>query len=241
MADALQPADFKRRPFLYRKLAEAGADFVDLGGAAMAADYGNPDAELERAQRLGLADLSVLPRGGFKGAGTPDWLTAQGLSVPEDSNRALRQSDGTLAARLAPTEILLLSDVAGEAGTIADLEATWNAAPQPPQTPRGYPLPRRDSHAWFLVTGAEAAGMFAKVCGVDLRPVKFEPGQIAQTSIARANGIVIRDDLGATLAYHLLVDSASADFFWPAILDAMAEFGGGPVGHSALLALAGGQ
>ena len=241
MAETATPAAHSRRSFLYRHLQAAGANFIEIAGGAVANDYGTPEADAETARRLGIADLSVLPHTGFKGAGTVEWLESQGLKAPAESNRATAQKDGSLAARLAPTEIFLLGDLEGRGDMVAKLQEAWNAAPRPPETPRGYPMPRQETHAWFLVTGSETARMFAKVCGVDLRPDRFENGQIAQTSVARANGVIVRDDQGGTLAYHLLVDSASADFFWPAILDAMAEFGGGPVGHAAIRALAAGE
>ena len=76
--------------------------------------------------------------------------------------------------------------------------------------------------------------MFAKICGVDLRPGKFDDLAIAQTSIARISAIAIRDDRGGQPAYHLLCDSASANYFWDCLLDAMAEFDGRPVGLAAL-------
>jgi sarcosine oxidase subunit gamma len=79
--------------------------------------------------------------------------------------------------------------------------------------------------------------MVAKICGVDLRPGKFADGRIAQTSMARMNGVVIRDDQGETLAYHLLGDSASAEYLWGCLIDAMAEFDGAPVGLAAVRAL----
>jgi sarcosine oxidase subunit gamma len=97
-----------------------------------------------------------------------------------------------------------------------------------------YVVPRADSHAWFLVTGNEAAAMFAKICGVDLRPHRFADLAIAQTSVARLSAIVIRADVAGTPGYHLLADSASAEFLYDVLLDAMAEFGGGPVGLQAL-------
>ena len=49
---------------------------------------------------------------------------------------------------------------------------------------------------------------------------------------------MIRDDLAAIPAYHLLCDSASAEYLWRVLLDAMAEFDGVPVGRDALLAIA---
>ena len=47
------------------------------------------------------------------------------------------------------------------------------------------------------------------------------------------NAIVIRADLGATPGFHVLADSASAEYLWGCIVDAMEEFGGALVGLAA--------
>lgn len=239
MAAALQPTDCLRRSFVTRELQIAGARFGEENGAAVAVDFGDPAREEATARRLGLVDLSPLARVGFKGPGAVEWLAAQGVTVPPESNQAVVQEGGGLAARLAPGEVLILGAQSFEDDLPARLVATWAEAPTPPETPRGFPVPRADSHAWFLLTGADSPTLFAKLCGVDLRPAKFALGRIAQTSIARLNGIVIRDDKGGLPAYHLLVDSASAGYLWDCLRDAMAEFGGIPVGVRALRALIG--
>jgi sarcosine oxidase subunit gamma len=225
----LVPDSLPRRSFLYRELAALGARFEEVAGAACAMDYGDGEGELAAARRLGLCDLSPLPRCGVKGRAALDWLRGQGLEIGANDNLAYPQSDGVLVARLAPTEAVLLSDL-GAGADFAFLIAacTLEAAPG------AYPVPRAGSSAWLRVTGSESAAMFAKLCGVDLRPAKFPKHAIAQTSIARLNGIVVRADLGETLAYHLLADSASASYLWSCLLDAMAEFDGRPVGLDAL-------
>jgi len=235
---APQPTDHLRRSFVYRELLKAGAHFEGEGGAAIATHYGDPAGEEAAARRLGLADLSPLARAGFKGAGTAEWLATQKVAVPPESNQAVAQDGGALAARLAPGEVLILGALAGDDDLPARLTAAWAKAPVPPNTPRGFPVPRADTHAWFLLTGADSPAMFAKICGVDLRPAKFALGSIAQTSIARLNGTVIRDDKGRLPAYHLLADSASAGYLWGCLRDAMAEFGGTPIGLRAVRALA---
>ena len=101
------------------------------------------------------------------------------------------------------------------------------------------PMPRDESHCWFTVTGEQAPAMLAKLCGVDLRPAKFAAGQIAQTSVAKINAIVIRCPAGEVVAYHLLADSASAEYFWACLIDAMAEFDGKPIGLAAVRRLLG--
>jgi len=224
------PTDLPRRSFVYRQLEAAGANFAEVNDAAVADDFGDPEAEAARARRLGLADLSPLPRLGFKGPGTAAWLAGQGVAVADDSNRAQPQADGTLAARLAPNEVLLLGGLDGSRAPTDRLAQAWAAGGMPPDPPRGYPVPRQDSHAWFLVTGAHAAAMFAKLCAVDLRPARFAVGRIAQTVVAELSAIVIRDDRGDVPAYHLLANSAAAEYLWASLIDAMAEFDGRPVG-----------
>jgi sarcosine oxidase subunit gamma len=241
MAEGIQPSDALRRSFVYRQLTAAGASFAERAGAAVARDFGDPAHEAETARRLGLADLSPLARTGFKGPGSADWLTGQGLVVPPESNRSARQDGGGLAVRLAPGEVLVLGPLVGSDSLTAGLDRAWAAEAVPPEQPRGFPVPRADSHAWFRIVGSQAASLFAKLCAVDLRPQKFDDLAVAQTSVARLSATVIRDDLGpgapATLAFHLLFDSASAAYCWDCLIDAMAEFDGAPVGLWAIEAL----
>ncbi len=237
---ALLPTALPRRSFIYRALQQAGARFAAVNDASIAVDFGRPaEAEAAQARSMGIADLSVLPRIGFKGAGTVEWLTSQGLSIGADSNRAYPQAGGELAARLAPTEIFLIDSLAGRGELVQRLNAAWSWGNETPRRLIGYPMPRAESHAWFLVTGERAPGMFAKICGVDLRPHRFAVGAIAQTSLAKMSAIVIRADLGDVPAYHVLADSASAEYLWGCLLDAMAEFAGAPVGWVAVRQLAG--
>jgi sarcosine oxidase subunit gamma len=243
-ANNVQPSTYARRSFLYRKLAATGANFGEVGGAAVALDFGDPDGEAQAARRLGLADLSVLPHTGFKGAGVVEWLRGQGVEVSEEPNWAPQQTSGGLAVRQAAAEVMILGDLSGEGGWPERLKAAWWAEPVPPESPRGFPMPRDETHAWLAVTGAHAATMFAKLCGVDLRAPAFPQGRVAQTSIARLNGVIVRDDRGDDQGgvpfFHLLADCAAAEYLWDCLLDAMAEFDGRPVGLTALRGLGAG-
>lgn len=233
--EQVQPTDFKARSFHYRTLQADGASFAAHSGSAIAAAYGG-SVEDERAQALtmGLADLSPLARTGFKGKQALSWLNQAGIHIGETNNFAWNQEDGSTIARLADTEALILSDITGKSNLCSDLEARLSAE-QPEQC---YQVPRRDASAWFLVTGDRADMMFAKICGVDMRQSKFATGEIAQTSMARMNAIAIRNDINDVPAYHLVFDSASADYLWRMLKDAMSEFNGKPIGYKAVLSLA---
>jgi sarcosine oxidase, subunit gamma len=199
-------SDSARRSFIYRRLTEANASVRPRP----AGDFG-----------LKLADLSLLARWGLKGRDAFDWLDAQGATTPGENNKAARQGDGSLIARLSPSEVLILSpfhDGSAIGRMIEDLPAEGRGA--------CYPVPRRDSHAWFVVTGADAPRMFAKLCAIDLAVDRFPDGSIAQTSVARLSAVVIRNDLAGAVAFSVLAESASAEYLWDCVIDAMAEFSG---------------
>ena len=232
---SVAPENLNRRSFVYRELAALGAVFAEVGDAACAVTCGeSAEAEAERARELAICDLSPLPRVGFKGRDTIAWLAARGVAVGPQDNMTVVQDDGARAARLAPTEVLLLADLAARSTMCDRLLREWSPDPDP----GAYPVPRADTNCWFVLGGRHGAETLAKVCGIDVRAHKFPEGAIAQTSIARLDSIVLRGDLGGTPAYHVLTDSASASYMWACLLDAMAEFGGRPVGLAAIRMLA---
>ncbi len=222
-----RPETFQRRSHLYRVCRDAGAHWHAVNGFGVPAHYGDVGGETAAAARLAIADLTALPRAGYKGWGMEDWIAGQRVSLP-NSNRALRQEDGTLACRLSPGELLLLADDA-ESPLIDRLDDVWTM-----DDAVCFPVPRADASARLAVTGEEGAALMAKMCGVDLRVHRFADHAIAQTSVARMNVIVLRNDRGATPAYDLVFDSASAVYLWGCLVDAMAEFDGRIVGLDAI-------
>lgn len=215
-------------------LRAAGAVLGEHAGVTAVTDYGNPEAEIAASRRLGLADLSPLPRVGFRGPGAREWLAAQGVDLPDEPNRAHVQPDGSIAITRSWTEVLVLGAIQGADSVCDRLEAGAADA----HRARAYSLPRFDGMFWFALTGASAVDCLAKLCGVDMRESAFPVGSVAQTSLARLNAVIVRVDFGETPVFHLLGDSASAEYAWASLLDAMQEFRGKPVGLRALHALA---
>ena len=97
-----------------------------------------------------------------------------------------------------------------------------------------YHLYCQNSHAWFVLTGNAIEQVMAKVCGVDLRIEAFPMQAIVQTSLARVNAIIVRHEVNNIPVFSILSDSASAEYLWDALLDAMGEFNGQAVGIEAL-------
>lgn len=225
--NSLYAEHFMERSPLYRQ--QAGARLGQLAASVIVARHAEQD-ERAQLQRCALVDLSNLARVGFRGAQAAEYLTARGYRLPEAPNRALGQDDGSRVARLSQTEYLLLGSLRDGGARIQQEEAAWQLGES-----ANYLLPRQDSHAWLLLSGAHIAEVMAKLCGVDLRAQAFPPGAVAQTSAARINVIVIHLAQGDLPCFQLLCDRASAAYFWDALLDAMAEFGGLPAGIDGLL------
>ena len=215
---------------MYRSLLKpwhdsSGAIWESCLDAEIVAHYGQPQ-ELLTDPRIDLAliDLSPLPRLGIKGSEPERWLRPQGYTIDEALNHGYQQKDGSLICRLASNELLWLS------GLNSPTQAVEISQPDV----RCYSLPRQDSHVEFMIIGGSSANMMAKLCGVDLSPQTFDNFEIAQTSVARLSAIIIRANVARYPAYRILLDSASARYFWQCLLDAMAEFDGKVVGFRAL-------
>ncbi|WFU06765.1 hypothetical protein QA648_33790 (plasmid) [Rhizobium sp. CB3171] len=175
-------------------------------------------------------DFSGFGRTGFKGAGATEWLTAKVRILPDRPNRAVASDDSTLIARLGKEEYLILDQKVAGSEFCSDLEVAWNADSAQGATRIGYPLPRADSHSWLYLKGNSVAPMMSKICGVDLRDGKFEPGEVAQTVVARIGAVLIRQTHEGSYGLHMLTDFASADYLWDVLEDACAEFNGGFAG-----------
>src|SRR5487761_2462227 len=64
-------------------------------------------------QKLGLADVSFLPRFGVKGPAAGEWLRGHGVTPPSEFNHWDDIEHGGLVARLASSEFLLEDGLEG--------------------------------------------------------------------------------------------------------------------------------
>lgn len=170
-------------------------------------------------QPCALLDLTDLPRVGFRGAYSAEYLRGRDFVLPGQPNQAVTQADGSHVARLSQNEYFILGSRTDQGQRIADEEARWELDHQ-----ANYLLPRQDSHAWLQLSGDCIAEVMAKVCGVDLREQAFAQGSVAQTSVARLNAIVINVGSGTAPTFQILFDRASHEYFTAALRDAMHEF-----------------
>jgi sarcosine oxidase subunit gamma len=218
----------------YRSLLDtthklASAHWQRHGDARIISHFGQAGKNEERValKQLACMDLSPLPRYGLKGCDINASLPSMGLHAGEPSNRAYPQSDGSLIARLAPAELLILANPLRPAMALkpAAMADQYEC----------YRVRRQDSHYWFALIGEKSSKMLAKLCGVDFNPMVFKNHRLAQTQVARTSAIIVRSDLGVTPAYYLLGDSSCVTYMWDCLREAMLEFEGRFIGARAIL------
>jgi len=232
MSPVLHPLKAQRRSPIYRWHMHRGATFIAKGDATFVQHYQDSEKEGFLAQRLAICDLSLLSRQGIIGRGSSAWLTANRQVAPECANKSVTQANGDLLVRLAERDFLnlQLSSLGFAGSPDRDMWLDGGAAD-------AFIVPSSDSHSLFAVSGTFASTLFSKICGVDLRERSFSNGDVAQTSVARVNAVIIRHHFGSTENFFLLTATSAAEYVWHCLLDAMQEYGGEPVGVAALAAL----
>ena len=114
----LDPSKGIRRSQLYRRHINNSAVFKQMGAHFIVSHYDNGNSEQIQARSMAICDLSTLPRTGFKGAGAPKWAESQGLKLPHSANMAAIHPNGCLVAKLSDQELLILSDIFSESGSM---------------------------------------------------------------------------------------------------------------------------
>ncbi len=234
----ISPTQYPRRSFQYRKFDEPEITWSERNNYAVVSSITDPKEEINFANNLALSDLSYIQRIGFKGFGTCDWLIKNNIQIPANINTSFNDSNGCVIARLGSNDILILDNIKHETNVPSTLEDTWHQDFTQSTEACGFIMPRQESHACFSISGIFTPDMFSKLCAIDLRTNKFGNNMVAQTSLARISAIIIRNDLNALTNYLVLVESASAEYCWDCVLEAMQEFNGQIIGHSALAAFA---
>jgi len=140
---------------------------------------------------------------------------ALGLQLPLEPGTVVT-SDGCRALWLGPDEWLVL----GPPGTDGALEARIRTAVgEEPAAVTDVSAQRTT----VLVAGPRARDLLAHGCSLDLHPRAFGPGRCAQTTLARAQIVLVARDEPGT-GFWVLVRSSFAGYLTDWLLDAAAEY-----------------
>ncbi len=141
---------------------------------------------------------------------------ARALGVP--LGRAARDEHGTLIVGSGPGEWLLIASPGAGAAVVERLEEV-------PDVGLVSVFDVTHGRALMRITGARAADLLAKVCGVDLSEEVTPDGAAFRSSVAKLVTDVVRDDLGGERSYLLHCERSSGQYLFDALLDAGDEFG----------------
>ncbi|MFE0813031.1 sarcosine oxidase subunit gamma [Streptomyces sp. NPDC058848] len=199
MADAVPPVP-RRSPLAHMadRLACVGRD---TGGA------------LEVAEVPMLAQISV--RLDPKGAAADAVGLVLGLRLPVEPDTAVHAGNLT-ALWLGPDEWLVL----GPPGSRHDLESRIREAGGDEFVSVVDVSAQRTT---LLVAGPRARDLLAHGCSLDLHPRAFPAGRCAQTTLARAQVVLVAPD-GPGAGFRVLVRSSFAGYLTDWLLDASTEW-----------------
>lgn len=170
---------------------------------------------------IGIADLSALTRWGVKGAQAADWLSQQGLPIPEQPNTWVPLPEGGLIARLGRTEFLI-EDSVGSA--IAPRLAA--ACQSPP--PKVYPVLRQDLALGMV--GDRLPDLLRQTCSFNFQALALADRPVILTSMIGVAVTILPGELHGQPFYRIWCDGTFGDYLWCTLLDIAIELGGGAVG-----------
>ncbi|WP_186767090.1 hypothetical protein [Devosia ginsengisoli] len=165
-------------------------------------------------------DCTSGERFGLRGLGAAEWLSAQGVALPEKVNTVLTLPDGTSVLRLGQQDMLLTAPAGGNGSRVRELRAAWRASDM---VAKGYDAYRDEGWAWFIVSGKDAALLMARLSMADFRAQALKVGQVAQTRALHQDAVIARLDRFGALSYDIFVDIASSQFVLDVLLATTAE------------------
>ncbi|MBE7549510.1 MAG: hypothetical protein HS126_00335 [Anaerolineales bacterium] len=171
------------------------------------------------SSQLSVTDLTGVPVVLIQGE-VGDLLQQYFAQIPAKPGDLVEVSGGVLA-RLTPTELYLFGlspDV--QLPSVAAIEDSLAKEPH-----FAHATDYTHGKAVIRLTGAVAAELLSKICGLDFHPTVFPNLRVAQTSVAKIKTLIARHDQGETPAYFLHVNRSLGQYFWEVVWEAGQEFG----------------
>lgn len=155
---------------------------------------------------------------------TTKWLVRAGADGPTADRLGVRFGSsqvapgGALVLGSRPGEWIVLGTPGEVAAAVADLDGLGE---QEFMTA----LDWTHSRAMFRVTGADAARMLEKVCGIDWSDHMTPDGAVLSASVALTTCDLARNDVDGTPSYSVFCDRSFGQYLFDALIDAGNEFG----------------
>ncbi|HEV3345013.1 MAG TPA: glycine cleavage T C-terminal barrel domain-containing protein, partial [Pirellulales bacterium] len=217
-------ANARQSPFpttpLHEQLAKLPPGWTSLGGTPPTIALANAAAESTTA-RFQLCDVSTSPRMTLKGPAAGEFLSKNGLPLPERVYDYLPLADGGLIVRTGRSEFLIEDLWTQEAQAEHErgvVERLRRALATP--LPGVLPVWRQD--ASLLICGDEPVPLLAEVCSFNFRDAGE---QFVMTQLAGVSCSILRRQFRGLPSYQLWADGTYGPYLWDALLGIMCEPG----------------
>src|SRR5437870_5796316 len=204
-----------RRTAVHHWAQQAGAAIIEHHGWEAAGRFSDPKQEAAQVSgSAGLADVSWTAKFDLKG---------QGLE-------ALPALGAQLRSWLLGPQHVLVTCGPGE---------RESAAMELSHAERVWVTDVTSVYAEFLLAGPRSRDILAKLTSLNVSERALPDFGCAQTSLSHVHATILRQDLGALQAFHLLVSRDYGEDVWESIMHAGREFHIAPFGLEALAMLGG--
>ena len=212
----------KTSPVAYSQIPYDG-DWDIVNQTRVAMHFDGRDVEIKRTSSLGLTDVSCLNRMGVKGKGAADWLTKQGVTIPDKPNTWI-ETNKALVLRLGMSEFLIEDQLGSDVCKQLELMIQEQAKDV-------YHVVRAD--ASFFISGDKVPNMFSELCTLDLCEKVFKLEDVLMTQVADISAILSYQTINNKQIYRLWCDGTLGAYMWNILHQLATEQGGGAVGFSA--------
>lgn len=197
----------------------AGASFTDLYGWRVPVAYLSAEREAASVRAgVGLADVSWTVKLDLKGYGLK-----KGLSLGEKARRWA----------LGPSHVLVTCEPPAREEVMSRLKESETAGADLSLPPAVYVADVTSVYAQFLLAGPRSRGVLRKLSSLNVAEHSLPDRACGQANLAHVRAIVLRQDIGSQLAFHLLVSREYGESVWEAIFHAGHEFEMVPFGFEA--------
>jgi sarcosine oxidase subunit gamma len=171
---------------------------------------------------LAIADVTDFKRFGVKGAKAAEWLSGQGIKLPESKNSWLETSSASLVMRLGSSEFMIENQAAERLPTLSHSDQFTSTGV--------YKVQRAD--AAFIISGKQALNLLSELCTLnlgtlDLASETLSDNKLLMTQIAGISAILLRQSINGKDAYRVWCDGTYGHYLWETLLEIATELGGG--------------
>jgi sarcosine oxidase subunit alpha len=197
---------------LHERLANLPPGWTSLGGTPPA--IAGPSAE-SPAAGFQLCDVSTSPRLTLKGPGAGEFLSRNGIALPERVYDHLPLADGGLIVLTGRSEFFiedswsLEADAERHRGVVDRLHEAL-------QTPSAGVLPIRRQDVSLLLCGSEVLSLLAEICSFSFRDAGE---QFVMTQLAGISCSILRRPFRNLPAYQLWADGTYGPYLWETLLE----------------------